>query len=457
MVTHPLKLLLAFDRQAQRDRHQDAAFLHRRDRRLALDAEAGGKHLGPAEWLAALQQHQPPCEQQTTDQLRRWQLINRGFILAGVLGGIFTMAGLLAWEGQQRINLTLLLALVALQLLFGLFTSLQGLLGWQPWRWLQQRLQQSQAHSSLSALAPQLMTRAAQGGGLAFTFSALATLMLMVVVQDLAFGWSTTLNTAAGSYHQLLQAVALPWQAWLPSASPSLELVEATRFYRSDALGSSIDPARWGQWWPFVAMLWLTWAVTPRLLFWLLSQVHLHWRARRLLEQHPAMTALRQRMQTPSIEHGNQHNDSADLPDTRSTLQLQPLPGNALLLDWAAAGQQPLPLALSANTLLGSAGGTASLADDRQLITQLSSRLRQQDRPSVALLAKAWEPPTAELADFLQLARQQWPAGTRIYLLPLTARSHSPVDNALLGQWQRFIQRQHDPQLHLTTTESQNP
>ena len=454
MATHPLTLLIAFDQQAQRDRRQDAAFLQRRDRRLALDAEARGQQLDPAGWLTALQPHQAQGHaQQQPAELQRWQLINRGFMLAGALSGSIAMAGLLAWEGQERINLTLLLALVLLQLLLGLITCLQGLLGWQPWRWLRQRLQPTQTGHSLDSLGPQLMTRAAQGGGLAFSLSALGSLLVMVVVQDLAFGWSTTLNTAASSYHQLLQTLALPWQALWPAASPSLELVEATRFYRSQALASTTDPARWGQWWPFVAMLWLTWAVLPRLFFWLFSQWHLRYRARKQLQQHPALSALYQRMHTPWIEHGNRHNDSADLPDTRTELQLHPLPSSGLLLSWSGAGQQERPSGLPAVDRLPSAGGAASLAEDRQLIEQLGHSLRQQAQPGLILLVNAWEAPTGDLADFLQQARQQWPQPTRIYLLPLAQQAQQAPGSALLGQWSRFVQRQHDPLLSLTAVE----
>mgnify|MGYP000704708251 CR=1 FL=1 len=50
-----------------------------------------------------------------------------------------------------------------------------------------------------SKLQPLLMARAAHLGGSAFATAGLITLLAMVVVQDLAFGWSTTLDTAAAS------------------------------------------------------------------------------------------------------------------------------------------------------------------------------------------------------------------------------------------------------------------
>lgn len=46
--------------------------------------------------------------------------------------GCLTMLGLLFYEGGQRINITVILAFVALQLLLALFTTAQSLVGWQP-------------------------------------------------------------------------------------------------------------------------------------------------------------------------------------------------------------------------------------------------------------------------------------------------------------------------------------
>ena len=60
----------------------------------------------------------------------------------------------------------------------------------------------------------------------------------------------------------------------------------------------------------------------------------------------------------------------------------------------------------------------------------------------VVILARGWEPPTGELADFLDDARDSLPANTDIVLLPLAADDQTAlVDGALLAQWQRFVDR----------------
>src|SRR5690606_40804167 len=88
-----------------------------------------------------------------------------------------------------------------LQLLLALATTVQSVAGWQPWRWLQRRLQQQPPGAALMQLQPVLMARAAHTGGTLFAVTGLLTLLVLLVIQDLAFGWSTTLNTAAQSYH----------------------------------------------------------------------------------------------------------------------------------------------------------------------------------------------------------------------------------------------------------------
>lgn len=451
MTDNILSLLIGFDEQARRDRQQNPVFLHRRDRRLALDAQERGEMLDPAIWLAAVQRHQPR-DAGAPSSLRRWQRIAGGFALVGAVSGIVTMAGVLAWEGTQRINLTVLLALMLLQLMLGLFTTVQGLLNWQPWHWLQRRLSRPGEEHALGQLAPQLMARAAHTGGLAFTLTALATLLVMIIVQDLAFGWSTTLDTGAVSYHQLVQTLSLPWGTLIPAAVPSLELVEATRFYRVEALVSATDPVRWGQWWPFVAMSWLVYAILPRLLMWLLAQLHLRWRARRLLQDHPDMTALAYRLETPCLDHGNTHNDSYDLPDTDTAVQLQKPPADAALISWAGAGRQQRPESLRQDSIR-EAGGSASLEEDRQLIDQVGEQLHRRSVPAVTVLVNAWEPPTGDLADFLQLARSRWPRQVRIYLFPLSQNCQHAPARQLLAQWARFVQRLDDTCFALAAVE----
>ncbi|WP_144778361.1 DUF2868 domain-containing protein [Marinobacter maritimus] len=444
MKDHPLRLLLDFDACAQRDNGQAPAFLHRRDRKFALTCEQQGVTPGPKRWLAHMNHLSGPGAGTSSSKqtLRFWRRISSGFMAAGAVFGILTMLGLLFYDGGQRINVTVILAFVVFQLLLALLTTVQSLAGWQPWRGLLQRFHNNPESDVSARLQPVLMARAAQLGGLCFTASGLATLLVMVVLQDLAFGWSTTLDTDASRYYGLITAIAAPW-AWLwPAAVPDLALVEATRFFRASASEATLNPVRWGQWWPFIAMLWTTWALLPRLVLFVLAGVLIRRKARLLLTSHPAMRALMYRMETPALETGNEHNDAADLPDTTTDLKLQPLPDAKIVLCWAGAGDPELPDALSTGkSLIAKAGGKMTLAEDRHTLEQIATELARGSKRSVLLVTRSWEPPTGELEDLLASARNLWPEDTQVVLVPLATNIEREPDAHQVQQWLRFARR----------------
>ena len=444
MSHNPLRLLLDFDDRIQRDRDQAPAFLHRRDRRFALDCEQQGVSADANHWLDHMDRISGPgsARQPGRAVQHRWRRINGGFAAAGALFGVLTMAGLLFYDGGQRINITVLLAFVLLQLLLALATTVQSVAGWQPWRWLQRRLQQQPPGAALMQLQPVLMARAAHTGGTLFAVTGLLTLLVLLVIQDLPFGWSTTLNTAAQSYHGLIQTVAMPWSWLWPAAVPSPELVDATRFFRASPDSAGTPPDQWGQWWPFVGMVWLTWVLIPRLLLLALSQWLIHRKAQNLLQRHPGMQALLYRMETPTLDTGNQHNDADDLPDTRTRTQPGELAEARHLICWAGAGEPELPQQLQArDSRMFKAGGRASLAEDDKVLTMLANELVNEPSPSVVLISRSWEPPTGELHDFLDQARELWPANTRVMILPLAADANQAPSDHLVQPWLRFAER----------------
>jgi hypothetical protein len=222
--------------------------------------------------------------------------------------------------------------------------------------------------------------------------------------------------------------------------------VDATRFYRAGTQ-ASLTPARWGEWWPFISMLWLVWVVLPRLLLRLLAGALINLRARQLLQRHPGLHALHERMATPVLDTGARYNDAKDLPDTQHSTLLQPLPEKAHLLSWAGAGtvtdKQALPATLAAicSGPVLNVGGLASLTQDQQVIARLAA---SRDTVTALMLVRSWEPPTGELLDFLDSARQNWPARSRVCLLPLAAEALQPLNTASerqLQPWLRFAER----------------
>ena len=466
MADSRIRRLLAFDRQVRRDQAQSPVFLHRRDRRFALDCQDRNEPPTVDRWLA----HLSRVEQMGGNDrsagapdhaLGAWRRLWAMFALFGLMFGVIAMTGLLYYEGGQRINLTVLLAFAALQCLLALITMVQSSVNWQPWRSVLKRFgpgKKDPSSEPLKPLMPALMARVAHTGGVCFGLAGVAALLVLVVIQDLAFGWSTTLSTSAGSYHQLLTAIAWPWQQLWPAAVPDLSLIEATRFFRTEPGTGQSDPQLWGQWWPFVVMVWLVYVVTPRLAGLVLAQAQLHARARRALANHPGMVALAYRMETPTVDTGNEHNDAADSPDDQAVAQCQALPDSQILIAWAGADDPELPDSLSAgHRLTESAGGQRSLADDEQTIERCADLLAKQTKPAVTLVTRAWEPPIAELEDFIRLARHQWPKKTRIALLPFTGDAAQPIGSKQLGQWLRFVDRLEDDRLCVSQPDLRAP
>lgn len=448
--------LLAFDDQVRRDQDQPAGFLHRRDRRFALDCQDQDITPTPRLWLEHLNRlnGRGTVIRGDDPRLARWHRIRLGFAVAGSLFGVITMLGLLFYDGSQRINLTVILAFVLLQLLLALATTARALANGQPWRWLNRRLGIDDT-GPLAALQPPLMARAAHTGGLLFGITGLVTLLVLVVVQDLAFGWSTTLNANATGYHQVLRTLATPWQTLWPAAVPDPDLVEATRFFRAGGTEPGANVQRWGHWWPFVTMVWITYVILPRLVLLVFSRFHLARRITVAQARHPGVNTLLYRMETPALDIGTGSPHAEHQPDLTTGHVLHPLPDSRLLIRWAGAGGDELPDALThgKQVQVFSAGGSMSLSADRRTIQHVRLQLAPEAHRHVLVLVRAWEPATAELADFFTQAGEHWPGDTQITLVPLATNATERPSDHQLSQWLRFAERQQHPRLQVSLLE----
>ena len=471
MADSRLRRLLAFDRQVRRDQSQSPVFVHRRDRRFALDCQTRDQVPSAERWLEHLERVGQMGSSARTrrtshapdETLNRWRRLLMVFAFSGLILGAVSMAGLLYYDGGQRINLTALLAFAALQCLLAIITIVQSLINWQPWHRVLRRFGLTDPESPLKPVMPAMMARVAHTGGLCFGLAGVATLLVLIVIQDLAFGWSTTLSTSAEGYLRLLAGVSWPWQSVWPAAIPDLSLVQSTRFFRAEAGLEVTEPGRWGQWWPFVLMVWLVYVVLPRLAGLALARTQVHRRAGRALANHAGMVALEYRMETPTIDTGNDNHDAQDSPDESTAARCKPLPDSQVLIYWAGAEIPELPDSLSAGHLLTErAGGQRSLAEDQQTIERCAELLEKQPQPAVTLIARAWEPPIAELGDFIDESLNHWPEKTRIALLPVANDPARPTGPQLtnprqLNQWLRFAERTGDDRIFVSQPDLSSP
>jgi hypothetical protein len=111
--------------------------------------------------------------------------------------------------------------------------------------------------------------------GVAFNLAAAVTALGLVSFTDLAFSWSTTLQVDAAEARRYVSALGKPF----PQLVPSLEVVEATRYYRLEGRYAggvatrAVDLAATAAWWPFLAACLLAYGLVPRLLLAFLAYV----------------------------------------------------------------------------------------------------------------------------------------------------------------------------------------
>lgn len=235
-------------------------------------------------WLA----QQPlgePSPGHRLDARLRWLKALTG--LFGLLLGAGFMAGLVAYDGSRQVSVLWLLGFAGLQLLLSALALIYLLRGGErlpllselvshlPARLYQgplRRLMDARnTRDGFASLHVPFLLWLSQRFALTFSVAALVMLVLYVIFQDIAFGWSTTLQLSPASFHTFTHWLALPWSWLWPAAAPSLELVQTSQFYR---MGDVItdDPAQLGRWWPFLVMTWLVYAVLPRYLLLRLSR-----------------------------------------------------------------------------------------------------------------------------------------------------------------------------------------
>ncbi len=176
------------------------------------------------------------------------------FIIGGFFFGFSLSGGLLLYSGKELVNVLIYFTFViALPALLSISSFLLFLI--------------KKDYAKLQALRLSLLS------GVFFSFGALSSLLITVITQDIAFGWSTTLNIDAKSLKSILDKIAF-WSQICSSCAVDEKLIELSRFTR---LGSAITKEQisnatlLGQWWKFLAMSILVYGIFLRGLLYLLS------------------------------------------------------------------------------------------------------------------------------------------------------------------------------------------
>ena len=333
--------------------------------------------------------------------------------------GLFSGIGLLSYSGKEPVNVLYFMAMV---IVFPLFTMLLSVIAMlrvkhssevlvhlSPAFWMEKMIsllpggigKRTKEIAIDPLLANWVVIKRSQLLALLFSFGLLLALLATVVTKDIAFSWSTTLHIDAKRFYDFLYAIALPWRDLFPSAVPSLELIEQSHYFR---LGNSLDktmmqhPALLGEWWKFLALATLFYALFLRLLLFMTATLGLRValgqavmsleEAKILLEEmnEPIITS-----QAIELEVGL---SAAEGKYKKTVLTLDP--SYDVAYGWFMSQEQLLLLCESVGVRASrciEAGALIPLVKEREI--------QAKSKAEVLCFVRAWEPPTMEIVDFL--------------------------------------------------------
>ena len=150
-----------------------------------------------------------------------------------------------------------------------------------------------------------------------FNLGILATIFLLVLVSNRAFGWESTLFCQSpASFYFWVKIVALPWSWLVPNAYPTLQQVTESQIALHGPGSYSIGAL--ASWWPFLFYAVLFYGLIPRLALWLVCW----WEEKRALAavsfDRPDCSQLLRRMEPVILsgEHGPSLEIAEEAPES---------------------------------------------------------------------------------------------------------------------------------------------
>ncbi len=411
----------------ERDRGEDWQVLQSRDRGWFLTQASHSRWYLLREWLAEF------GNTRSGGLSLPVLLIN----IAGFIAGFALVAGLLEFRSFERINLLWFLVLaVALPFIFWLLSLViaTGRGGFPLLALLEHRAPGWMQNATLFPLLRRTAVVLGQQVSLVFASGMLVAFVLYLLVTDLAFGWSSTLDISAVSLHKLTTILALPWQGLWPEAVPELALVEQSRYFRS-APTVIVAPAELGQWWRFLFMCMIVYVWLPRLVSYAWQRWMLAGMQSNCFESDALIGGWWQRLQSGSVsQQAEAVQQLGQAREITSTVERLPVcPHVVLWGTWQDEHWHPVKEALHVKI----PEFQLYKVKDRKWRTTTIESVLQNPADTALIVCKGWEPPTGELADFCRAIE----SGTSArYLWPLPLAGMVPERVAALNRsWRAFI------------------
>ena len=385
------------------------------------------------------------------------KLLSRTTLLLLVLAfflGIFSGVGLLRYSGDEPVNLIyFLLAVFLLPLLtmtmtlFAMWRASSAeatLIHLSPAYWMENLLLLLPGKSRElleqvrinPLLANWMVIKRSQELALAFSLGLFLALVVVVSSEDIAFSWSTTLHITGEEMHRFLTMVAWPWSMWLPQAVPSAELIGQSHYFRLGGRLSSdmvANAAMLGEWWKFLAMTTLFYALLLRLLFLFIAALGLRRATTRAILSLEGVRELLREMREPLITTQAPTNEQAHRGPVHGDLSAVVLRQSyEAVIGWAMTRETIVlrneELGIESGQVY-EAGGSHSLEEDREVSRSLHGE--------VLLYVKSWEVPTMDFVDFLTGVLEE---DTSVTIYPLgTDENGLEATEAQYMIWERKI------------------
>ena len=367
------------------------------------------------------------------------------FFLA-FLFGTLTATALLSYSGKEPVNSIYFLAIAVMLPLLSMFLSLvmmgmpKYVLPFSLGVWLQKlvaKLLYRQENSIKVAKSVQIAFAffVMQMSGLLFSLGLLLAFLGIIFTQDIAFGWSSTLDITTQSFYNFLHTLSFAFEHLCPQSVVSLELIEQSRYFR---LGQTVTQEMqnnaevFGHWWQFLACSTFFYAIVLRLFFVGMSVMLLRSSIEKAFLRIEGVKHLLQDMNEPIISTVAQEQEDVYIEPLKPVVQTLQTAQYFAVLGWVFTSKELL-LAQDARTLTAqhtaTLGGQNSLEEDSATIEKMQG--------DVVLFIKAWEVPTMEFIDTVEELLEYV---THLYIYPLgyPSQEYKPKEEDVMI-WKRKV------------------
>lgn len=381
----------------------------------------------------------------------------------GVVMGFLAMLGATSYSGAKPINLWLMIALFGVLPFFSALISLLFIFTLRRTRsnsaFLNKYtylvfLRNNTLFSSGSLINHSLIRPwfmwSFQSLALAFQLSAFVSFIVILLFQDLAFAWSSTIIEKNAVVVSFFQGLAWPWHFFIPP--PSQTFIESSQFYRGS---ETLNAVLLGQWWSYIVMIMLVYGVIPRFLVWFVMrqyvkrllgvQIELSGRIDTFLSSvrtplltepnvatDPSAVSNTETARDPQINHPQiNHPDKVATANHVESCELDDgFDGQIIAWQWAdhLNGRRLSSRVLSKGIPVL---GRSSWLDDEEWVRKNAALWHSR----VGILVRVHQTPTAELSDILGLMKRMNPQLTIYLLLILDKQVESENDVSLAAKY----------------------